>query len=225
MSRHSILVINPNSNQSVTDNLAASLGGVSERRDVDIECQTLPDGPFGIESNADIAAVVPLLRSKIAASPDYDAFVIACYSDPGLAKCRALTDRPVYGIHECALMEATSGGRQFGVLALSEESIRRHLAYIGRLGFAGQLAAELPLDVSVDQAANDASTPRKIIETGRRLVDEFGAEVLILGCAGMAVHRQMAESSLGVPVIDPTIAAVSMAAGAGRRAGVPAASQ
>jgi allantoin racemase len=38
--------------------------------------------------------------------------------------------------------------------------------------------------------------------------------VLVLGCAGMACHRAGLERALGVPVIEPTRAAASMALGA-----------
>jgi len=34
-----------------------------------------------------------------------------------------------------------------------------------------------------------------------------------MGCAGMARHRRPLEAALGVPVIDPTLAAVAMAIG------------
>ena len=35
-----------------------------------------------------------------------------------------------------------------------------------------------------------------------------------MGCAGMARHRRPLEDALGIPVIDPTQAAVTMALGA-----------
>jgi allantoin racemase len=53
-----------------------------------------------------------------------------------------------------------------------------------------------------------------MIEVGSRLRDEDGADVIVLGCAGMARHRAPLEAALGVAVIDPTLAAVAMAIGA-----------
>ena len=69
-----------------------------------------------------------------------------------------------------------------------------------------------PIDVSVDQAASDPRTLDKIVEAGQQLLDEDGAENIILGCAGMARWQRPAQKTLGVPVIDPVFAAVSMAA-------------
>ena len=206
-----ILVLNPNSNESVTQGLAESVaefGGIST---VDVHCATLSDGPFGIETNEDIAAVIPLITAKVLASPVFDAFVIACYSDPGLAECREVCDKPVFGIQQSALETAIASGGRFGVLALSNESIERHVAYIRTLGYDEYLAGELPLDVTVDQAASDDDTLRKIVAQGRRLIEESGATVLILGCAGMATLRAEAEAELGVSVIEPTQATVRLA--------------
>jgi Asp/Glu/hydantoin racemase len=49
---------------------------------------------------------------------------------------------------------------------------------------------------------------------GRRLIEQDGAEAVVMGCAGMARHRRPLEEELGIPVIDPTQAAVTMALGA-----------
>ena len=204
-----ILVINPNSNEKVTANLHASLE--SFQAQANIECCTLPGGPVGIETDEDILAVVPLIIDCIAADHKSDAFVIACYSDPGLAQCRDRFESPVFGMQESAIREAARNDRPFGVLALSDQSIARHLPYVDSLGFARQLVAELPLDISVEQSANDPGTLDKVVDTGRRLIDEFGAQALVLGCAGMAALREPAEQALAVPVIEPAQSAVKFA--------------
>lgn len=209
MARKRILVINPNSNETVTAGLRESLSQFSP--EARIECCTLEEGSFGIESDDDILNVVPLVCRKVSDSPQYDAFVIACYSDPGLRECRAMTDKPVFGMQQSAVETAVSLGGKFGVLALSDESIRRHRSYIQKLGFAAFLAGELPLNISVDEAANDEGTVLKVIATGKRLIDEFGARSLILGCAGMAAIKRTAETKLPVPVIEPAQAAVRLA--------------
>jgi Asp/Glu/hydantoin racemase len=48
---------------------------------------------------------------------------------------------------------------------------------------------------------------------GECLRDQHGADVIVLGCAGMARYRQPLEDALDRPVIDPTQAAVTMALG------------
>ena len=205
----SILVINPNSNEQVTHHLRDTLGGVESG--VSIDCCTLADGPFGIETDADVELATALVIDRVGAESGRDAIVIACYSDPGLAECRERYDIPVFGMQESALKAASSAGRRFGVLALSDASIARHLPYIERLGLSASLAAELPLDITVEQSAGQADTLDKVIVAGRALVNEHGAEAIVLGCAGMAALRDAAEQALSVPVIEPVRAAVDEA--------------
>lgn len=209
-----ILVINPNSNASVTAGLENALASWRQHAGIDVECVTLSEGPFGIESDDDIRRVTPLVARCAASREDCDAFVIACYSDPGLAECRAQETRPVFGMQQSAVATAIARGGRFGVLAMSPRSIERHLGYLDRLGLRQHLAGELPLDITVDAAANDPATFGRARDVGRRLIAENGASVLILGCAGMAAHRGGLERELGVPVIDPVQAAVALAAGA-----------
>ncbi len=207
-----ILVINPNSNPNVTSGIDDALGSFREKAGVSIDCIELEDGPFGIETEQDIQSVIPMLVHVISSKrDDYDAFVIACYSDPGIAECRAISQKSVFGIHESAVTLSASYGRKFGVLALGRESIQRHITYIRQLGLQAFHAGERPLDITVDEAAIDPNTLHKIVATGRELIDEDGAETLVLGCAGMAKHRKAAQAELGVPVIDPVQAAVMLA--------------
>ncbi len=208
-----ILVINPNSNASVTSGLADALLGWRGHADLEIECATLQEGPFGIESAADIRAVEPLLLNAIQQRDDCAAYVIACYSDPGLPACRAAVAKPIFGMQQSAVATAIALGGRFGVLALSQASIDRHLVYLDTLGVSQHLAGEKPLDLSVDGAANDPRALQRIIAVGQELISANGASVLILGCAGMARHRRAAEQALQVPVIDPVQAAVALAAG------------
>lgn len=207
-----ILVINPNSNAAVTSGIDSAIAAMRRAGELEIDCITLEDGPFGIETDDDIERVAPLVSQLIASrDEDYDAFVIACYSDPGLEESRQLSTKPVFGIHESAIALSSSYERRFGVLALGRESIQRHILYVRSLGMQDFHAGERPLNVSVDEAARDPQTLEKIVATARELIDEDGAETIILGCAGMATHRRAAQEALGIPVIDPVQAAVTMA--------------
>lgn len=69
--------------------------------------------------------------------------------------------------------------------------------------------------MSVAESASGEGTLQRMIAVGRELKDEDGAGVIIKGCAGMARHRRLLEDALGIPVIDPTQAAVAMAVGTG----------
>jgi Asp/Glu/hydantoin racemase len=76
-----------------------------------------------------------------------------------------------------------------------------------------RLSGERPLNMSVAETASGEGTLARMIEVGRKLKDEDGAGAIVMGCAGMARHRRSLELALGIPVIDPTQAAVTMALG------------
>jgi Asp/Glu/hydantoin racemase len=214
MSRPRILVINPNSNVVVTQGLETALQPLDFADGPQIVCTTLNEGPYGVESQADADSVVMPLRRLVESDNESAAFVIACYSDPGLHVCREGTDRPVFGIAECGVLTAMTRAETFGVIAIAQRSIRRHIRYLRQMGLMDRLAGERPLNMSVAETAAGEGTLAKMIEVGRTLRDEDGAGAIIMGCAGMARLRRPLEDALGVPVIDPTQAAVTMALGA-----------
>ena len=206
-----ILVINPNSNGADTEGMAKELQSFNFSDGPEIVCVSLTQGPFGIESQADIEFVKLPLRNMVSERKDIEAFVIACYSDPGLQVCREATDRPVFGIQECGVLAAMAQGDRFGVIALQERSVRRHLLYLRQMGVMGRFAKERAVNLSVEECASGAKTFDKLCTVAQQLRDEDQADTIILGCAGMASHRSSLESRIGIPVIDPVEAAVSMA--------------
>lgn len=206
-----ILVINPNSDESVTEGMIRELKGFHFSEGPRIECVSLSDGPFGIESQADIEAVTLPLMKMVSESRNVDAFVIACYSDPGLHVCREASEKPVFGIQECGVLTAMSLGDRFGVITLQELSIRRHLRYLRQMGVMERLAGERAAGLSVRESVSGKGTFEKLLKAAKQLRDSDQADTIILGCAGMAAHRAKLELIIGIPVIAPVQAAVSMA--------------
>jgi allantoin racemase len=208
-----ILVVNPNSNSAVTAGLDVALATFRLADGPSIRCATLAEGPFGIESQRDVEQVTLPLRRLVEQDNAADAFVIACFSDPGLQVCREATRRPVFGINECGVLTALARGERFGIIAILERSIARHQRYLRQMGLTDRLAGERPLGLSVAETASGDGTFARMEAVGRALVEQDGADVIVMGCAGMARHRGLLEAALGVPVIDPTQAAVAIAIG------------
>lgn len=207
-----IVVINPNSNEVVTYGIRDALKEFNLSEGPPIECVTLKEGPFGIESQLDSDSVIIPLVNLVQSRADAGAFVIACYSDPGLHACRSITQKPVLGIQESGVLSALARADRFGVIAISDASIQRHWRVMARMQVLDRLAGELPLNMSVDESARGTKTLEKLVNVGG-LLKKQGAEALVLGCAGMATHRKKLEEALGIPVIDPTQAAVALAMG------------
>jgi Asp/Glu/hydantoin racemase len=206
-----LLVINPNSSKVVTaeiDRCMEPLRGP----DVEIVCTQLDDAPPGIQSQRDADTVVPLVLNEIEARRDtVDGFVLACYSDPGLFAAREITDKPVFGVAQSALAFAGTLGERVGVISLSRTAVARHMAHARELRLDAPIVADLAVDRTVAELQDEAAAAEPMIAVGRELTDRFGAEVIVLGCAGMARHRERMEAALGRPVVDPTEAAVGFA--------------
>jgi allantoin racemase len=203
-----ILVVNPNSNRAVTEGISEALAPLRLAGGPEIDCVTLAEGPFAVETQEHVEQLTLPLRDLVRARRDADAFVIACYSDPGLQLCREATSRPVFGIQESGVLAALTRGDRVGVIALGPRSIARHLRYLRQLGLMGHLAGERPLHLSVAESERPEAFER-LVEVGRALRDIDGADVLVLGCAGMARHRPGLGAALDVPVVDPTQAATA----------------
>lgn len=207
-----LIVINPNASETVTKGIDAAIDPL-RALGVPIRCLTLSDGPPGIESQEQADRTIAPMLDLAAAQTDAAGYVIACFGDPGLHALRDQTHLPVLGIQESAVMTALTLGQRFGVIAILQASVPRHLRAFGAMGVLDRLAGDRPLGLGVADLSDAGKTRDAMVSVGRRLRDEDNADVLIMGCAGMAGYRAHLEDTLGVPVVEPTQAAVSMAIG------------
>lgn len=202
-----ILVVNPNSSQAITRALDESLDGIRALANVEIECVCIQESPPGIETQGDIEAA-SLRFANLVVAHEADAYVTACFSDPGLYLAREMTDKPVVGIAESAFRYALNLGQSFGIISILDQSVPRHLRAVRQHGFDAWLANDRAINVHMADLDGDQVIDR-IVSVGETLRDVDGAQSVILGCAGMAKYRAKAEERLGIPVIDPTQAAVA----------------
>ncbi|WP_454658336.1 aspartate/glutamate racemase family protein [Bosea beijingensis] len=209
-----IYVINPNSTERVTREIDVAVAPLRMAGGPAIECLTLADGPPGIQSQRDVDGLIPALLKRAAdLEGEAAAFVVACFSDPGMHALREQSTKPVLGIAECGVLTALTLGHRFGIVAMLKNSIPRHLRYLGAMGVMDRFAGDLPVNLTIAEMADDALTLGRMIAVGRTLRDTHHADVLVMGCAGMARFREPLERELGVPVVEPTQAAVIMAFG------------
>lgn len=211
MTKH-LIVINPNSSEVVTEGIRRAVNPLA-LAGMPIRCLTLAEGPRGIESQLQADLTIAPMLELAARQQDAAGFVIACFGDPGLHALRDQTTLPVLGIQESAVMTALTLGQRFGVIAIMERSIPRHLRAFGAMGVQSRLAADRALGLSVTDLADPDKSLAAMIRTGRQLRDIDGADVLIMGCAGMAHYRGILEQETGLPVVEPCQAAVAMAIG------------
>ena len=208
----SLIVINPNSSQMVTDAIDLAINPL-RRFGTPVRCLTLTERPLGIESQKQADLTIAPMLDLAAAQTDAAGYVIACFGDPGLYALRDQTPLPVVGIQQAAVMTALTLGQRFGVIAILPNSIPRHMRAFGAMGALGRLAGDRALGLTVADLADERVSLEAMIATGCKLRDGDGADVLIMGCAGMARYREALETATGLPVVEPCQAAVSMALG------------
>ena len=81
------------------------------------------------------------------------------------------------------------------------------------MGVLPRIAGDRALGLTVADLADTGRTVAAMARTGRRLRDEDGADVLVMGCAGMAAYRETLEAETGLPVVEPCQAAAAAALG------------
>lgn len=207
-----ILVINPNTTQSMTATIADAATRAATK-ETEILAVTSSMGPVSIEGYYDEVFAIPGLLIEIAKAEQLGAkaAVIACFDDTGLDAARALANIPVIGICEAAVATAAFIAQRFTVVTTMERSRLPVEHLVHRYGMGGRAkvrAADIPV-LSLEDPTSDA-LPRLRAEIAAAL-SEDKAEAIVLGCAGMADLAANLSKEFGVPVIDGVSAAVKHA--------------
>jgi allantoin racemase len=169
----------------------------------EVKAESAQRGPTSIESEADSAVAAAEVVALMSSLPDLDAYLIACFGDPGLEAARELSDSPVVGIGEAAYHGALLIAKRFAVITTLSRGIAALEDGLDDRGMRSRCVGVVPLHIPVaDQGSQHPETTAAIVETGRRLVHDSGAEALILACGGMANVAAAVRDGVGVPVCD-----------------------
>jgi len=203
-----ILCINPNSSPEVTKGIETICKDYAlPNSEVEVKC--IEEAPSGIESYHDAAISEKYLLERFEEwEGKYDGFIIACHSDIGVDLLRELTDKPVIGIGEASMLLALPLGHKFSILSLKKKKIPQKEDLVKKYGFENRCASVRITGLGV--VGDDKEKREKLIQEGEKAVEEDGAEVLILGCAGMAGLDKEIEKIVNVPVIDGVVSALML---------------
>lgn len=207
-----ILVINPNTTQAMTDDIGM-MARKYARPDTEIVAISPSYGPRSIEGHfEDYIAAAATVEEVAKNKDDYDAFIIACYGDPGLYACREVTDKPVIGIAEASMHMATFVGHKFTVVSVIPRVKPLLDDLVRHVGLESKCASVRCTNLTVlEIEADPERAVVELIEESRKAVAEDGAEAICLGCAGMGPLDKRIQEAVGVPVLDGTVCAVKMA--------------
>jgi Asp/Glu/hydantoin racemase/predicted amidohydrolase len=208
-----ILLCNPNATESMTN---ACLDMVKSTLPSDVLVYGFTNqkpAPSAIEGHFDnVMSAAAAARAIIPIAHEYDAFLVACYSDHALIKVlREELKQPVVGIMEASLFVARTLGNRFGIIATSRRAKFTLEDSVKHYGLKDFCAGVKDCDLGVLELE---SKPEKEVlgvmcEVGKKLVED-GADVLTLGCAGMTNMKAAVEAAVGedVQVVDGVVAGV-----------------
>lgn len=206
-----IKLINPNSTVAMTTSMALAARAVASAGS-EIDAVTSASGPVSIEGHYDEAISVIGIIDVMRADPQADAYVIACFGDPGLLAARELTRAPVVGIAEAAMHAATFLSTSFSVVTTLDRTRVIAEALVRNYGMQGACRRVRATDVPVLELEQPGDRVNEIILTEcRRALVEDRCGAIVLGCAGMAGLVDYLRARLPVPVIDGVVAAVKFA--------------
>lgn len=206
-----IRLINPNTTASMTERMGAAARAVAAAG-TEIALATSKSGAASIEGHYDEALSVIGTIDQVLEGAAADAYVIACFGDPGLLAAREATKAPVLGIAECAMHAATFVATSFSIVTTLERTriISEHL--VRSYGMERHCRRVRATDVAVLELEEPGSRARSIIlDECEKALREDKSEAIVLGCAGMADLPKFLEERLGVPVVDGVAAAVKFA--------------
>lgn len=211
-----IYVVNASSrtDTGITDELARSLAWCAGPGLPTIRCVTLEDGPNGIVTARDSDDAAPAVLSFVhrhGSDPEVSAFVIACFSDPGVAAARDLTTKPVIGIGEAGMMAALSVGDRVGTIGVSAGGEAKALRQARRLGVSERFAGHVGLGLDYADLQHPERVSGRLAEAAMVLKDRHHAGAVLFASAGLARYVAAVRQKAALPVIDPTQAAAALA--------------
>ena len=209
-----IKIINPNTTQSMTDSVE-NLARRVARSDTQVWAVSPASGPDSIECYVDEHLAVPgVLKEVIRGDREEgaDAFIIACFGDPGLQAAREVTAQPVLGICESAITAAKFIAPYFSIVSVLDRSRKVTEDVVANYGAEKFCRSIRSTGLSVLEFGRN---PQKGLEAlahqGGLAVQQDGAECILLGCAGFVDFVQDLSAQLGVPVLDGVMPAVKFA--------------
>jgi len=210
-----ILVLNPNTSELVTQKIADAVSKVA-RKDVEYSVEQIDHGPEALESYHDETLAYPYILKKVekANAEGFSAVVLAAFCDPGIEALRERSAIPIFGSEETTLSIAILLGNKFSILTEKKhkESVKRQ--HVRKLGLEQRFAGVRALDMGVVEIAERGDQVLKRgIELGKKMIEEDGAEVIVMGCASMAGYQEELGKKLGVPILDPVTITYKVAEG------------
>lgn len=198
-----LLIINPNSDNETNERMREKVSRfVKGAYDVDVvSCRSTPKL---VGTYEDIAKAAPDMIDIVRNGDAYNAFIVACHSDPNLDLIKEITDKPVVGIAEASMKFASMSGNSFAVISPSIKSISKKQA-LARKYHCNELFKTTRVCASYED--------EDLYQASKSAVEEEHVDCIVLGCANYTNADRYIEKKLNVPVFDGVACALIVASG------------
>lgn len=201
-----VLLINPNSNDEMTNNLNRLVDKFT-LDNIETDVIGMKNTPEFIGSQETINKTFNSLKKSILENKDkYEIFILACHLDPNLQALREETKQTILGIGECSLLFCKMLGKKFSIVGSSDKTVELKNDMVSRYG------AEDCLDyIGYPEGDSSESLVDRLSDASKKAIDNHNSDVIILGCAGFVDFDSYIESKIDRDVIDGVIVSLMIA--------------
>ena len=211
-----ILIINPDYGMT-QEEMALRCRILEEYTAPDTQLAMVCPQNSGVELNSalDVVLAAPEIVQLAADGQNagFDAVVLYCFSDPVIDACREALRIPIIGGAQASCLAALNVCRSFGVILADEARLPEKKLFLRTLGISperiGQIAA-VNLN-GISPWADRETTFKKLLACGQKMMRDTHTEAIVLGCLSFLGLAEPLSRVLGIPVIDPAVAAVTTA--------------
>lgn len=213
-----ILVVNPNTSKKMTETIEKSAHYALQSFNF-IECTTVccDKGVASVEGEFDDAvSTYWTLEKVLPLISQYDAVLISCFSNHGSVRAlREATSKPIMHIMEAAILQAIPLGDKYSIVTGSDHWRLILKQHVRSIGLHKKCASVRSVDMTSLETVilDENEIVKRILEISRIAIRYDNANVIILGCAGLAGLQATISDQLQVPVIDPVMSGICVLAG------------
>ena len=207
-----ILLLNPNTTNSITDTLFKTASLVKSK-----ETELIPitaDKGFPYISNKAEAQIAGVRVLEIIAKheKDFDAIIIAAFGDPGLIAARETFQIPIVGLGEASMLSACLFGKKFSIISFTQNMKSWYQESVELLGlekrYSGFRATE-GVVLSIDEI--QSLHKKQLVKSAKDSIEIDGADVVIFAGAPLSGFKKQVENEINIPIIDCAEAAIKQA--------------
>lgn len=208
-----ILIVNPNTSAEFSNKIRATATKYCQA-ETSVEVLNPTIGPRWIDGRYEEMLSAPQTVQLVLENESaYDGFVIACYSaHSSIYAAREITSKPVVGIAEASMLMATLLGDKFSIVTSGPRWKPLLEQDVARIGLGARCASVRCADLATAdlERMDETRIEELLLAEARAAVEKDGAEVICLGCAGMAGFDKKLENTIGVPVLDGVVCAAKL---------------